>query len=119
VCQSEAWRAVRGWLSTKAGKAAFAKDRAQWSAFDGRNKALAEAQRRMAKLPGSAAMLRGLTRFEPSRRWSIQRALGSELFAAHCATGAAEAPEGTPLVRCVEYLNDDPDGAPAAAGAAA
>ena len=35
----------------------------------------------MAALPGSEALLRGLARFEPRRRWSVARALRSEVFA--------------------------------------
>ena len=52
VCENEAWRAVASWLDTAAGKKTFAKDRAQWSIFRGRQKVLVEAQRRMALLPG-------------------------------------------------------------------
>lgn len=78
---SAAWAAVQGWLATGGGRTRFGRDHAQWSAFHGRNKAIAAAQRRMAALPGSEALLRGLSRFEPRRRWSVARALRSEVFA--------------------------------------
>ena len=56
------------------------------------NKQLAEAQKRMARLPGAAGMLRGLTRFDGAARWSVSTALQSRLFEAHrCAPGGAVA----------------------------
>ena len=81
VANSAAWAAVQGWLATAGGRARFGRDHAQWSAFHGRNKTLAAAQRRMAALPGSEVLLRGLAHFEPRCRWSVARALRSEVFA--------------------------------------
>lgn len=83
VCDSTAWQAVRAWLETPTGRVRFQKDRAQWNVFSGKAKPMVEAQRRMKQLPGSERMLRGLTRFSPSNRWSVSQALRSELFAAY------------------------------------
>ena len=49
VCAGAAWAAIRSWLETSSGRARYAKDAAVWSAFDGRNKHLVEAQRRMRR----------------------------------------------------------------------
>ena len=104
VCKSDAWRAVRKWLNTSDGKARFAKDCAQWSMLNGRNKTIAEARKRLQRLPGGEQMLRGLVAFEPSRRWSVRQALCSELFEPfQCATGVdAEA-----TLTYLDYLDDD------------
>ena len=104
VCDSAAWRAVRSWLQTPAGKSRFAKDRSQWSAYNGKAKPLVEAQRRMAKLPGSAQMLKGLTCFHATRRWSVRRALQSELFAANLCEQSAGPSDSVNLMRFVDYL---------------
>jgi serine/threonine protein kinase len=104
VCDSDAWRAVRAWLDTPAGKSRYGKDRAQWSAFSGKNKALVEAQRRMAKLPGSEEMLRGLVDFRPSRRWSVRRALSARLFESYRCDASSPVPENT--LRYTAYLED-------------
>jgi len=105
VANSAAWAAVQGWLATGGGRTRFGRDHAQWSAFHGRNKAVAAAQRRMAALPGSAALLRGLARFEPRRRWSVARALRSEVFASlRCeAQPASEASDG--VLHYLHYQN--------------
>ena len=58
----------------------------------------------MAKLPGSEAMLRGLTQFDARRRWSVRTALGSELFVPYrCAPGDAA---GAAALRFDDYLDD-------------
>ena len=105
VANSAAWAAVQGWLATGGGRTRFGRDHAQWSAFHGRNKAVAAAQRRMAALPGSEALLRGLARFEPRRRWSVARALRSEVFASlRCeAQPASEASED--VLHYLHYQN--------------
>lgn len=77
---SPAWEAVERWLSSSSGRSRFGRDHAQWSAFHGRARPVAEAQRRMAQLPGAEEMLRGLCEFEPSRRWTVERALGSRML---------------------------------------
>ena len=59
----------------------------------------------MAKLPGAEAMLRGLTRFDASRRWSVRRALRSGLFHAHRCEQGDDAPAGT--VRFDAYLAEE------------
>ena len=107
ICQSKAWRAVRTWLDTSSGRSRFAKDRSAWCAFTGRSKPLAEAQRRMAALPGSEAMLRGLTTFDPSRRWSVERAMASELFEPYRWTEATDAGQ-PPTLCCMDYLDAAP-----------
>ena len=105
VANSAAWAAVQGWLATGGGRTRFGRDHAQWSAFHGRNKAVAAAQRRMAALPGSEALLRGLVRFEPRRRWSVARALRSEVFTSlRCeAQPASEASDD--LLHYLHYQN--------------
>ena len=101
VASSAAWAAVQSWLATSGGKTRFCRDHAQWSAFHGRSKVLAPAQKRMAALPGSEELLRGLVRFEPSRRWSVARALRSDFFAPlRCDAAASPAASETVL----EYL---------------
>ena len=76
--------------NTSSGRARFGRDHAQWSAFRGKHKAMGAAQRRMGELPGSEALLRGLVRFEPRHRWSVARALRSEVFASlRCEPEAA------------------------------
>lgn len=109
VGRSSAWAAVRSWLSTAAGARTYARDASQWSAYSGRNKALAEAQRRMRQLPGAEEMLRGLTAFEPSLRWSVPRALCSGLFSPfECAAGRGEAAGvEVNVAKYLAYLNDE------------
>jgi hypothetical protein len=55
-----AWRAVQRWLAGK-GRSRYAQDHAQWSIFSGRHSACANAQRRMARLPGRRARARART----------------------------------------------------------
>ena len=64
------------------------------------------AQKRMAKLRGAEQMLRGLTRFEPTVRWSACRAMRSELFAPYLAEEAA-APPPSATLRFTDYLHDE------------
>ena len=70
-------------------------------------------------------MLRGLTRFDPARRWSVRRALRSKLFApllrsetgeaVTAADAAAAAGSERATLQCLEYLHDAAeDEAPAA-----
>lgn len=80
VSSSPAWLAVGRWLSSAAGRKIYARDCVMWCAYTGKAKPLAAAQRRMAALPGAEELLRGLTRFEPSRRWTTRRAMHSTLF---------------------------------------
>ena len=101
ICDSDAWKAVRKWLDTTSGRKAFAKDRKEYSAFTGKNKHLVEAQKRMAKVPGSKAMLRGLTLFDPSKRWSIKAGLASKMFDAY---GCGKMERATHAF--VDYLGD-------------
>ena len=101
VASSAAWAAVQAWLATTSGKSRFGRDHAQWSIFHGRSKVLAPAQKRMAALPGSEELLRGLVRFEPSRRWSVSRALRSDFFAP-LRCNAAASPTASETV--LEYL---------------
>ena len=51
-------------------------------------------------------MLRGLTRFEPTVRWSACRAMRSEVFAPYLAEEAAAPPPGATL-RFTDYLHDE------------
>jgi len=53
VADSAAWSAVLSWVGAAPGKSQFAKDHAQWSAFGGKAKPMAEATKRMAQLPVS------------------------------------------------------------------
>ena len=105
VANSAAWAAVQGWLATSSGRARFGRDHAQWSAFHGRNKAIAAAQRRMAALPGSEALLRGLSRFEPRRRWSVARALRSEVFASLRCEAQPASEAGDDVLHYLHYQN--------------
>ena len=59
----------------------------------------------MAKLPGSAAMLKGLTRFDAHKRWSVKRALSSGLFAPYRSVGGSAGSSAS----FSEYLDDPPD----------
>ena len=79
-----------------------------WSAFSGKNKALAEAQKRMGKLPGSSNLLRGLTRFDAAARWSVRRALRSGVFRPYrCTRGEGSVAESEPgVLRFMDYLDD-------------
>ena len=112
VALGHEWVAVARWLETPAGKARFAKDHGAWSAFKGKSKALAEAQKRMARLPGAAELLRSLVAFEPARRCSARRAMQAELFAPYrCDGGGAGAEEGDGMAY-LHYLCDAPDDPP-------
>jgi serine/threonine protein kinase len=95
-----AWQAIERWLSSPSGRSRFNKEHAQWSAFHGRAKPIAEAQRRMALLPGAEGMLRGLCEFEPSRRWTVERALGSPMLEPLRAAEAEATAEGRSAARC-------------------
>ena len=106
VCDSDAWRAVRAWLDSPGGRTRYSKDRASYSAFDGKNKHLAEAQKRITKLPGAAEMLKGLTHFDAHRRWSVRRALTSRLFEEHRGA-SVDGVAAAATLHFVEYLDDD------------
>lgn len=97
VSASAASAAIRRWLSSAGGKARFVKDHAQWSVFHGRAKPLLEGQRRMAQLPGAAALLRGLASFEPSRRWTVEQALESDFFGPLRVAGAGADGDSAPV----------------------
>ena len=77
---------------------------------DVKQKVMVKAQRRMAALPGAEEVLRGLACFEPSRRWTVGRAMRSACFESHrvdvADAAAAKAPEGTSL-EYMHYLHDD------------
>ena len=61
----------------------------------------------MAKLPGSEGMLRGLTRFDAHRRWSVSNALSSRLFAPHVASAAsARSADESAQLRFDDYMED-------------
>ena len=105
VANSAEWAAVQSWLATGGGRTRFGRDHAQWSAFHGRNKAVAAAQRRMAALPGSEALLRGLARFEPRRRWSVARALRSEVFASLRCEAQPDSEASEDVLHYLHYQN--------------
>jgi serine/threonine protein kinase len=100
VKASPAWHAVERWLFSSPGRSRFGRDHAHWSAFHGRAKPVAEAQRRMAQLPGAEEMLRGLCEFEPSRRWTVEQALGGRMLEPLRAAAAEVQAEGCRPARC-------------------
>ena len=55
VRESAVWAAITAWLGTSSGKSRFGRDHGAWSVFEGRQKIMVEAQRRMAALPGRCA----------------------------------------------------------------
>ena len=111
VCESKAWRAVRSWLDTDAGAARFHKDHSAWSVFEGKQKVIAEARKRMAALPGAALVLKGLTTFEPTRRLSMRQLLRSELFTPYVTPSVVPSAAGARTMSFLGYLDDARDGA--------
>jgi hypothetical protein len=105
VCESAAWQAVRAWLGTPTGRVRFHKDRAQWCAFTGKARPMVEAQKRMAQLPGSDKVLRGLTRFSAEKRWSVRRALRSGLFEPYRRQQPVGSEDGG--LQFLDYMHDE------------
>ena len=64
-------------------------------------------------VPGSAQMLAGLTRFEPSERWSVSTAMTSSMFDAYKSDGEGgkAAAKAAATLRFVDYLDAPADGA--------
>lgn len=110
LCKSAAWQAVRAWLDTPIGRTRFNRDREQWSAFTGRSKVMTEVRRRMVKLPGSRRMLRGLTHFSATKRWSVSRAMRGGLFLPYRCDDdqhvRTEGGEREQVLRYADYLDD-------------
>ena len=93
VGASAAWAAVRKWAKSSAGGKRYAKDRKQWSLLDGgKAEAIERARARMGELPGCEALLRGLTHFDPERRWGVEEAIASDFFAPLRAAAAGPPP---------------------------
>lgn len=100
---SPAWRAVQSWLDSPAGSRRYCRDAAKWSAYSGSAEPLTVAQRRMASIPGSEELLRGLTAFDPAYRWSVRKAFASEMFEP-LRQAAGKAPRGEEALLFADYF---------------